>query len=164
MSIPFEVYTDHYALQWLKTMRTGSALLHRWSAALEEYDFTVKHRPGKSQTHVDGLSRLPVDPPPPEDTILQVRLLEDEDEARKIARELHTANHLGRHALRQLFRDWFTQKASAWKPLRAVPNVNWAPTTATARRRLALSSLKAPGMRCRLTLWDRFLRITATSS
>ena len=26
MAMPFEVYTDHYALQWLKTMRTGSAL------------------------------------------------------------------------------------------------------------------------------------------
>ena len=75
MSIPFEVYTDHYVLQWLKMMRMGSALLHRWSAALEEYEFSVKHRPGKSQTHVDGLSRLPVDPPPPEDTVLQVRLL-----------------------------------------------------------------------------------------
>ena len=103
MSMPFEVYTDHYALQWLKTMRTGSALLHRWSAALEEYDFTVIHRPGKSQTHVDGLSRLPVDPPPPEDTLLQVRLLEDEDEARKIASELHTATHLGSHALWKFF-------------------------------------------------------------
>ena len=42
MAMPFEVYTDHYALQWLKTMRTGSALLHCWSAALEEYDFTVR--------------------------------------------------------------------------------------------------------------------------
>ena len=41
MAMPFEVFTDHYALQWLKTMRTGSALLHRWSAALEEYDFTA---------------------------------------------------------------------------------------------------------------------------
>ena len=39
-------------------------LLHRWSAALEEYDFTVRHRPGKAQTHVDGLSRLPVGPAP----------------------------------------------------------------------------------------------------
>ena len=65
----------HYALQWLKTMRTGSALLHRWSAALEEYDFTVKHRLGKAQTHVDGLSRLPVDPGPPEDVLLHLRLL-----------------------------------------------------------------------------------------
>ena len=67
MAMPFEVFTDHYALQWLKTMRTGSALLHRWSAALEEYDFTLRHRPGKVQTHVDGLSRLPVGPAPPED-------------------------------------------------------------------------------------------------
>ena len=50
MAMPFEVYTDHYALQWLKTMRTGSTFLHRWSAALEEYDFTVKHRPEKAQT------------------------------------------------------------------------------------------------------------------
>ena len=87
MSMPFEVYADHYTLQWLKTMRTGFALLHRWSAALgfEEYDFSEKHHPGKSQMHVDGLSRLPVDPPPPEHTVLQVRLLEDEEEAHKIA-------------------------------------------------------------------------------
>ena len=40
---------------------------------------------------------------------------------------------------------------SAWRPLKTVPNVNWARTTATARRRLALSSLKAPGIRCQLT-------------
>ena len=49
---------------------------------------------------------------PPEDTILQVRLLEDEDEARKIARELHNATHLGGHALWKLFRDRYTHKAS----------------------------------------------------
>ena len=71
----------------------------------------MKHRPGKSQTHVDGLSRLPVDPQPPEDTVLQVRLLEDEEEARNIARELHTATHLGGHALWKLFRDRYSHKA-----------------------------------------------------
>ena len=71
----------------------------------------MKHRPGKSQTHVDGLSRLPVDPPPPEDTIFQVQLLEDEDEARRIACELHTATHLGGHVLWKLFRDRYSHKA-----------------------------------------------------
>ena len=71
----------------------------------------MKHRPGRSQAHVDGLSRLPVDPPPPEDTILQVWLLEDEDEARKIARELHTATHLGGHTLWNLFHNRCTHKA-----------------------------------------------------
>ena len=75
---------------------------------MEGYDFMVKHRPGKSQTHVDGLSRLPVDPPPPEDTILQIRLLEDEDETCKIARELHTVTHLGGHVLWKLYRDQYT--------------------------------------------------------
>ena len=112
MAMPFEVFTDHYALQWLKTMRTGSALLHRWSAALEEYDFTVKHRPGKAQTHVDGLSRLPVDPAPPEDVLLHIRLLENEEEARKLAQELHSATHLGGQALWKLFRDRYDFKSS----------------------------------------------------
>ena len=111
MAMPFEVYTDHYALQWLKTMRTGSSLLHRWSVALEEYDFTVKHRPGKAQTHVNGLSRLPVNPAPPEDVLIQIHLLENEDEARNLARELHSATHLGGQALWKLFRDRYEYKA-----------------------------------------------------
>ena len=110
MAMPFEVYTDHYALQWLKTMRTGSVLLHRWSAALEEYDFTVRHRPGKVQTHVDGLSRLPVGPAPPEDTLLHIQV-DSEEEARRLAQELHGATHLGCQALWKLFSARYSHKA-----------------------------------------------------
>ena len=110
MAMPFEVFTDHYALQWLKTMRIGSALLHRWSAALEEYDFTVRHRPGKIQTHVDGLSHLPVDPAPPEDALLHIQV-DNEEEARCLAQELHTATHLSGQALWKLFSDRFSHKA-----------------------------------------------------
>ena len=110
MAMPIEVFTDHYALQWLKTMRTGSALLRRWSAELEEYDFTVRHRPGKAQTHVDGLSRLPVGPAPPEDTLLHVQV-QTEEEARKLAQELHSATHLGGQALWKLFSDRYSYKA-----------------------------------------------------
>ena len=92
-------------------MRTGSALLHRWSAALvEEYDFTVRHRPGKIQTHVDGLSRLPVGPAPPEDALLHLQV-ENEEEARRLAQELHTATHLGGQALWKLFSDRYSHKA-----------------------------------------------------
>ena len=110
MAMPFEVFTDHYALQWLKTMRMGSALLHRWSAALEEYDFTVRHRPGKVQTHVDGLSRLPVGPAPPEDALLHIQM-DSEEEARWLAQELHTATHLWGQALWKLFSDRYSHKA-----------------------------------------------------
>ena len=110
MAMPFEVFTDHYALQWLKTMRTGSALLHRWSAALEEYDFTVRHRPGKIQTHVDGLSLLPVGPAPPEDALLHIQV-DSEEEARRLAQELHTSTHLGGQALWKLFSDRYSHKA-----------------------------------------------------
>ena len=110
VAMPFEVFTDHYALQWLKTMRTGSALLHRWSAALEEYDFTVRHRPGKVQTHVDGLSRQPVGPAPLEDALLHIQV-DSEEEARRLAQELHTATHLGGQALWKLFSDRYSHKA-----------------------------------------------------
>ena len=167
MSMSFEVYTDHYLLQWLKTMCTGSALLHRWSAALEEYNFIIKHGPRKSQTHVDGLSRLPVDPPPPEDAILQIRLLEDEDEARKIARELHTATHLGGHALWKLFRDRYSHKAGhriCLETAQSCPQCQLGTDYGHHQRRRAPSSPRARGIRCPLTLWALFLPITATSS
>ena len=110
MAVPFEEFTDHHALQWLKTMRTGSALLHRWSAALEEYDFTVHHRPGKVQTHVDGLSRLPVGPAPPEDALLHIQV-DTEEEVRRLAQELQTATRLGGQALWKLFSDRYSHKA-----------------------------------------------------
>ena len=112
MAMPFEVFMDHYALQWLKTMRTGSALLHRWSAALEEYDFTVRHRPGKIQTHVDGLSRLPVGPALPEDALMHLQV-DTEEEARRLAQELHTAMHLGGQALWKLFSDRYSHRAGS---------------------------------------------------
>ena len=110
MAMPFEVFTGHYALQWLKTMCMGSALLHRWSAALEEYDFTVRHRPGKVQTQMDGLSRLPVGPAPPEDAVLHLQV-DSEEEAHRLAQELHTATHLGGQALWKLFSDRYSHKA-----------------------------------------------------
>ena len=44
MAMPFEVFTDQYALKWLKTMRTGSALLHRWRSTTSQ-SIIVQGRP-----------------------------------------------------------------------------------------------------------------------
>ena len=53
----------------------------------------MHHRTGKVQSHVDGLSRLPVGPAPPEDALLHIQV-DSEEEARKLAQELRSATHL----------------------------------------------------------------------
>ena len=167
MVMPFEVSTDHYALQWLKTMRTGSALLHRWSASLEEYDFTVKHRPGKAQTHVDGHSQLPVNPAPPEDVLLHIRLLENEEEARKLAKELNSATHLGGQALWKLFRDRYDYKAGRRICLEVAQSCPQCQTGSDYGHRQKTAGATSPegrGTHYRSTLWDLSPPTTARSS
>ncbi|KAJ0392617.1 hypothetical protein ATCC90586_010571 [Pythium insidiosum] len=56
----FEVVTDHAALKWLMTARELERRLHRWALALQEYNFTVVYRPGKTNVVPDALSRAPV--------------------------------------------------------------------------------------------------------
>ena len=89
----FKVYTDHYSLQWLCAMKNESALLHRWMAQLEDYDFEILHRPGKNQGHVDALSRLPQD---------SIHLLgqgkvnlSTEEETIEVLERIHQDGHLG---------------------------------------------------------------------
>ena len=70
----------------------------------------MRHRPGKVQTHVDGLSHLLVGPAPPEDTLLHIQV-DTEEEARCLAQKLHSATHLGGQALWKLFSDRYSHKA-----------------------------------------------------
>ena len=88
----FEILTDHYALQWLRSMKSTSAILHRWAAALEDYRFTILHRPGKLQGHVDALSRLPT-----ENLMftLEGKIQVPEGEAETVIKEVHRQGHLG---------------------------------------------------------------------
>ena len=55
----FTVRTDNSATSFLK--QATQPKLQRWAVALSEYTYTVKHRPGKLHSHVDALSRLPVE-------------------------------------------------------------------------------------------------------
>ena len=55
----FTLVTDHSALQWLHSVEPKGRLA-RWVMALQEYNFTVKHRPGNNNNNADALSRLPL--------------------------------------------------------------------------------------------------------
>ena len=88
----FEILTDHYALQWLRSMKSTSAILHHWAAALEGYRFTIIHRPGKLQGHVDALSRLPT-----ENLVFtpEEKIKVSEEKAEAVITEVHRQGHLG---------------------------------------------------------------------
>ena len=73
-------------------MKNESALLHRWAASLEDFQFTVMHRPGKLQGHVDGLSRLPLEKPT---FTIERKIRLEEGEAGKVIKAIHKEGHLG---------------------------------------------------------------------
>lgn len=58
----FKVRTDHAALQWLKTLLAPEGQLARWLGCLEQYNYSVKHSPGRSHNYAHSLSRRPCGP------------------------------------------------------------------------------------------------------
>jgi hypothetical protein len=54
----FTVETDHQSLKWLMEAAQPARLV-RWAMRLQEFNFTIEHRPGKSNKVADPLSRLP---------------------------------------------------------------------------------------------------------
>ena len=55
----FTLRTDHGSLTWLWNFKDPEGQLARWLERLQEYDFSIVHRPGKKHGNADGLSRLP---------------------------------------------------------------------------------------------------------
>ena len=56
----FVLLTDHEPLKWLMTNEKLTGMHARWAHILSEYDFEIKHRPGKRSGDADGLSRNPL--------------------------------------------------------------------------------------------------------
>ncbi|UYV76586.1 K02A2.6-like, partial [Cordylochernes scorpioides] len=53
------IFSDHHALQWLKTIKNPSGRLFRWSLRLSSYEYEVRYIKGKQQYEADLLSRNP---------------------------------------------------------------------------------------------------------
>ncbi|GBC02550.1 hypothetical protein RclHR1_04690001 [Rhizophagus clarus] len=47
---------NHIALKWLKTFKIPKGRRIRWIMELQQYDFQIKHRPGKANANADTLS------------------------------------------------------------------------------------------------------------
>ena len=55
----FLIRTDHAALKWLLEFKNPEGQVARWIEQLQEYDFEIEHRGGKSHGNADALSRRP---------------------------------------------------------------------------------------------------------
>jgi len=55
----FLIRADHAALQWLRRTPEPIGQQGRWLEILEEFDFTIQHRPGRLHGNADALSRVP---------------------------------------------------------------------------------------------------------
>lgn len=74
----FRLQTDNRALVWLFKQRHLEGMLARWVMLLQQFDFTVEHKPGKSNAVADALSRgFPEDETPTTAEDLALGLLED---------------------------------------------------------------------------------------
>jgi len=51
------VHTDHNALQWLMSITNPVGRLARWALLLQQFNFDIVYRSGKSNGNADGLSR-----------------------------------------------------------------------------------------------------------
>ena len=56
--IPFKIVTDHSALKSLKMAKIPKGRRARWIMELQQYNFQIEHRPGKSNANADALSRM----------------------------------------------------------------------------------------------------------
>ena len=54
----FTINTNHSPLRWLQSVKDSCDRLLRWSLKLQQYDFTVVHRPGRAQRNADVVSRI----------------------------------------------------------------------------------------------------------
>ena len=58
----FTLRTDHMSLVWLHRFKDTQGMMAIWLHALQQFQFSIVHRPGKDHGNADGLSRVPSSP------------------------------------------------------------------------------------------------------
>ena len=58
----FTLRTDHKSLVWLHWFKDTEGMKDRWLHALQQFQFSIIHRPSRDHGNVDGLSRVPLSP------------------------------------------------------------------------------------------------------
>jgi len=82
----FEIWTDHENLKYFREPHKLNGRQARWYLKLQDYDFTLQHIPGKTNTKVDILSRK--DQVDTREDNKDVQLLKDEIWSRKITSKI----------------------------------------------------------------------------
>jgi hypothetical protein len=77
---PFEVQSDHQPLSVVAQKKTVNARVMRWSLALQDYDFVVKHIKGATNFGADYLSRVSSIPGSVENLALEKGVVSTADE------------------------------------------------------------------------------------
>lgn len=57
----FKILTDHRPLRWLFNVREVGSRLMRWRLKLEEYDYEIIYKAGKTNVNADALSRIQIE-------------------------------------------------------------------------------------------------------
>ena len=52
----FQMVTDYQSQEWFNCLKETNSQLTRWSLALQPFDFSITHRPGKDNGNADALS------------------------------------------------------------------------------------------------------------
>ena len=58
----FTLRTDHKSLVWLHRFKDTEGMLSRWLHSLQQFQFSIIHRPGRDHGNADGPSRAPSSP------------------------------------------------------------------------------------------------------